>query len=61
MMSARTTTTRTSHALRSGSALVVGAWDGRWSVDTNTVLHQISVLVNTNTVQRDVEHRSFIG
>jgi hypothetical protein len=29
MMSAITTTTRTSHALRSGSVLVMGASDGR--------------------------------
>src|SRR5262249_52737976 len=61
MMSARTTTTRTSHAVRSGGVLVVDTGDECWSVDTNTVLHQINVLVNTNSVLCDVEHRSPVG
>ena len=50
MTSAMTTTTRTSHARRGGSVRVVGASDERWSMDTNTVLHQNDVLVNTNSV-----------
>src|ERR1700759_916499 len=61
MMSARTTTTRTSHAMRSGNVLAVDAWDECWSVDTNTVLRQINVLVNTNSVLCDVEHCSPVG
>jgi hypothetical protein len=40
---------------------MAGACDGRWSMDTNTVLHQSSVLVNTNSVLFEVEHRSLVG
>jgi len=47
--------------VRKGSVLVVGAWDGRWSMDTNTVLPQSNVLINTNYVLCDVEHRSLVG
>jgi hypothetical protein len=50
MTSAMTTTARTSHAIRSGSVMLAGASDSRWLTDTNTVLFQIDVPVNKNTV-----------
>jgi hypothetical protein len=36
--------------VHSGRVLMAGAGDGRRSMDTNTVLHQNNVLVNTNNV-----------
>src|SRR5689334_13411171 len=56
MTSARTTTTRTSHAVRSGRTVVASGI--RRSVVTNTVLLANTVRVNANGVRRDSEHRS---